>query len=193
LRRALRSGAARRSRGARRSPAASFLYGFRDAAARRRCRSIRRDHRRRDLLPAGSDRADARILGGHAPPACVMRRAPCSLGARCPRRALRSFRSLCVLCFLCALCVVARAQGGGTTRFAILEAEDRRAPTARDLTVLRSGARSGNAQTARVAVRALGRLERPALAADIVPALRHPLPEVRSEAANAIGQAVQGW
>jgi len=108
-------------------------------------------------------------------------------------RALCSFRALCLLCLLCVLCVVARAQGGATSRLAILEAEDRRAPAARDLTVLRAGARSGNAQTARVAVRALGRLERPALVADIVPALRHALPEVRSEAANAIGQAAQGW
>jgi len=112
------------------------------------------------------------------------------LGALCP---LRVLRALCVLCFLCVLCVAARAQGGATTRFAILDAEDRRAPTARDLTVLRSGARSGNPQTARVAVRALGRLERPALVADILPALRHSLPEVRSEAANAVGQAAQGW
>ena len=101
-------------------------------------------------------------------------------------------RALCVLSVLGALCVVARAQGG-TTRLAILEAEDRRAPSARDLTLLRSGARSGNGQTARVAVRALGRLERPSLVADIVPSLRHSLPEVRSEAANAIGQAAQGW
>ena len=42
-------------------------------------------------------------------------------------------------------------------------------------------------------MRALGRLERPSLIADIVSALRHPLPEVRTEAANAIGQAAQGW
>jgi cyclophilin family peptidyl-prolyl cis-trans isomerase len=100
-----------------------------------------------------------------------------------------ALRVLCVLCLLCPLC---EAQGSAT-RLSILDAEDRRAPSARDLSVLRSGARSGNEQTARVAVRALGRLERPALVADIVPALRHPLPEVRTEAANAIGQAAQGW
>ena len=63
------------------------------------------------------------------------------LGALFP---LRVLRALCVLCFLCVLGVVARAKGGATTRFAILDAEDRRAPTARDLTVLRSGARSGH-------------------------------------------------
>ena len=79
------------------------------------------------------------------------------------------------------------------TRLAVLQAEDRRAPTARDLAIIQSGARSGDGQTVRVAVRALGRLERPSVIADITPALRHPLPEVRTEAANAIGQAAQGW
>ena len=43
-----------------------------------------------------------------------------------------------------------------------------------------------------IAIRALGRLERPALIADS-PALRNALPEIRSEAANAIAQAAQGW
>ncbi|HKB12378.1 MAG TPA: peptidylprolyl isomerase [Vicinamibacterales bacterium] len=59
--------------------------------------------------------------------------------------------------------------------------------------MIRSGVHSGDDQTARIAVRALGRLERPALIADIVPSLRHPVQEVRAEAANAIGQAAQGW
>lgn len=86
----------------------------------------------------------------------------------------------------------AQAQTTSNTRLAILQAEDRRAPTARDLLILRSAARLRDPQTARIAVRALGRLERPAVIADIVPALRHPLPEVRAEAANAIAQAAQG-
>jgi peptidyl-prolyl cis-trans isomerase B (cyclophilin B) len=72
-------------------------------------------------------------------------------------------------------------------------AEDRRAPTPGDLAVIRAGARSGDPQTVRIAVRALGRLERPELIADIVPSLKHSLPEIRGEAANAIGQAAQGW
>jgi cyclophilin family peptidyl-prolyl cis-trans isomerase/HEAT repeat protein len=46
---------------------------------------------------------------------------------------------------------------------------------------------------ARIAVRALGRFERPALISDIVPSLHHANPAVRAEAANAIGQAAQGW
>jgi cyclophilin family peptidyl-prolyl cis-trans isomerase len=78
-------------------------------------------------------------------------------------------------------------------RLAILAAEDRRAPTARDLATIRAGVHSGDATTQRIALRALGRLERPELIADIVPGLRHALPEVRSEAANAIGQAARGW
>src|SRR6266567_2196599 len=75
------------------------------------------------------------------------------------------------------------------TRLAVLKAEDRRAPSPSDLAVIRSGTRSGDPQTARVAIRALGRLERPSLVADIVPFLKHPLPEIRAEAATALGQA----
>src|SRR6478735_11395833 len=79
------------------------------------------------------------------------------------------------------------------TRVSLLQAEDRRAPSAQDLATLRAGARSGDPQTARIGLRALGRLERPALIPDILPGLRHPLPEVRAEAANAIAQAAQGF
>src|SRR5688500_12677308 len=78
-------------------------------------------------------------------------------------------------------------------RLTILQAEDRRAPTARDLSILRLGARGRDGANALIAVRALGRLERPALISDLLPALRHALPEVRAEAANAIGQAAEGW
>jgi cyclophilin family peptidyl-prolyl cis-trans isomerase len=78
------------------------------------------------------------------------------------------------------------------TRQAILVAEDRRAPTPRDLAIIRAGLRSQDADTVRIAVRALGRLERPALVADIVPSLNAALPEIRAEAANAVGQAAQG-
>jgi len=84
------------------------------------------------------------------------------------------------------------AQSAMSTRLAILLAEDRRAPTARDLAIIRAGVRSRDPQTARIAVRALGRLERPALLPDVVPMLKNRFPEIRAEAANAIGQAVQG-
>ena len=86
-----------------------------------------------------------------------------------------------------------RRGSAAATRLAILPAEDRRAPTPRDLAAFDPARGAADAQTARIAVRALGRLERPALIADIVPLLKHPLPEIRAEAANAIGQAAQGW
>src|SRR5260370_1399011 len=76
---------------------------------------------------------------------------------------------------------------------AALQAADRPAPTAPDVAVIRAGLGSPDDQTRRIALRALGRLERPPLIADIVPALKAMLPEIRAEAANAIGQAAQGW
>jgi cyclophilin family peptidyl-prolyl cis-trans isomerase len=85
------------------------------------------------------------------------------------------------------------AQTVPTARLNVLAAEDRRAQQPRDLATLRTAARSGDPQTARLAVRALGRLERTDVIPDITPALRHPLPEMRSEAANALAQAAQGW
>ena len=107
---------------------------------------------------------------------------------------------LFLLCELGGLCVpgVALAQdeppeAPRTSRLSVLQAEDRRAPTPRDLGIIRSGLHGGDAQTVRIAVRALGRLERPSLIPDITPSLRNALPEIRSEAANAIGQAAQGW
>src|SRR5205823_5481309 len=78
-------------------------------------------------------------------------------------------------------------------RLAILAAEDRRAATPRDLAVLRAGVRSNDDQAARMAVRAIGRLERPELIVDILPGLKHQRPEIRAEAANALAQAAQGW
>jgi len=103
--------------------------------------------------------------------------------------------TLCALCVLCG-CFSAGAQEPAAprvTRLAVLQAEDRRAPTPRDLAIIRSGLRSGDDQTSRVAVRALGRLERPSLIADLLPSLRSALPEIRIEAANAVAQAAQGW
>ena len=77
-------------------------------------------------------------------------------------------------------------------RLGVLQAEDRRAPTTADLTTIRTAARSADPQTARIGLRALGRLERAALIVDILPGLQHRLPEVRAEAANAVAQAAQG-
>jgi cyclophilin family peptidyl-prolyl cis-trans isomerase/HEAT repeat protein len=104
------------------------------------------------------------------------------------------FLVLCALCGFFFIAVHAQDEppAARTSRLAVLQAEDRRAPTARDLAIIRSGLHS-DVQTIRVAVRALGRLERSTLIPDILPSLRHALPEIRSEAANAIGQAAQGW
>src|SRR5258706_6473422 len=85
-----------------------------------------------------------------------------------------AFVHFCICAFLAAI-PVARLAGQG--RLAILQAEDRRAPTAQDVAIIRSGVRSADAQTARVAVRALGRLERPALIPDILPPLSALVPE----------------
>lgn len=85
------------------------------------------------------------------------------------------------------------AQSTSATQLAIIEAEERGATAPRDLLVIRNGTRSGTIETVRMAVRALGRTERPAQIPDILPSLRHPLPEVRVEAANAIAQAAQGF
>ncbi|MEO8258465.1 MAG: peptidylprolyl isomerase [Acidobacteriota bacterium] len=125
-----------------------------------------------------------------------------SIGAipSAPRSALFALACLALLA-VASLTVSAGAQrgappppgGAAAIRLAIVAAEDRRAPAAGDLARIRSGARSADAQTARIAARALGRLERPELIGDILPLLKHALPEVRAEAANAIGQAAQGW
>ncbi len=93
---------------------------------------------------------------------------------------------------LMLLAVEAGAQAPAT-RLAIVLAENRRAPTAADVALLRRSARSSDPQTARIALRALGRLERPALIPDIVPGLSYRFPETRAEAANAVGQAAQGF
>ena len=100
-----------------------------------------------------------------------------------PRRAL--------LPAIAFLLLASRAGAQWPERIAIMEAEDRRAPDARDLAVIRRGVHSRDVETAVIAVRALGRLERPALIPDIAPSLRSPMAEVRAEAANALGQAAQ--
>jgi cyclophilin family peptidyl-prolyl cis-trans isomerase len=79
------------------------------------------------------------------------------------------------------------------SRLAILQAEERRAPTPQDVALIVSGAGSADEETQRITARALGRLERPALIPDILPGLKAELPEIRAEAATALGQAAVGW
>ncbi|MCC7416625.1 MAG: peptidylprolyl isomerase [Acidobacteria bacterium] len=98
------------------------------------------------------------------------------------------------LLLLAACCTLAALPSAAQTAnpLTILRAEARGAPTAGDLAVLRAGVRSRDPEIARIAVRALGRLERPSLISGLLPSLRHSAPEVRAAAANAIGQAAQG-
>jgi cyclophilin family peptidyl-prolyl cis-trans isomerase len=84
----------------------------------------------------------------------------------------------------------AAAQPIPSGRLAILQAASRSAPDARDLAAMRAGVRSSDGETARLALRGLGRLRKPALVGDVAVGLRSPLPEVRAEAANAIAQAL---
>jgi len=111
-------------------------------------------------------------------------------GTKAPRTiCTRELRGFVVSWLVIASAAAVSAQ----TRLAVLQAEDHRAKTSSELTTIRAGARSADPQIRRVAVRALGRLERPSLIPDILPSLRHPLPEIRAEAANAVGQAAAGW
>lgn len=73
---------------------------------------------------------------------------------------------------------------------AMLEAEDRRGAGPRGLDPLLEGLGSPHPVLQRMAVRGLGRLERDSLAPIVAPLLATPIPAVRAEAANALGQAV---
>src|SRR5215831_13935470 len=62
-----------------------------------------------------------------------------------------------------------------------------------DTAALRAKLRSRDADMQRFALLELGRFELPSLIPVIVPLLQSSLPEVRAQAADAIGQAAQGW
>jgi cyclophilin family peptidyl-prolyl cis-trans isomerase len=76
--------------------------------------------------------------------------------------------------------------------YRILVAENARAAEVSDLDVIRSGLRHRDPAIHRIAVRALGRLERPELVNEIAASLDAPDAGVRVEAANALGQAIWG-
>jgi vesicle coat complex subunit len=69
-------------------------------------------------------------------------------------------------------------------------AEDARARTPEQLNILLRTSHSTEPELRRLAVRALGRLERAELSDSIAQALRDPAPRVRVEAAHALGQAL---
>ncbi|MEO5800861.1 MAG: peptidylprolyl isomerase [Gemmatimonadales bacterium] len=73
----------------------------------------------------------------------------------------------------------------------LLVAEDARGTGEAGLTPLLEGIRSSDSLLRRVAVRGLGRLQRPELAKLLLPALSDPLPSVRAEAANALVQGLK--
>jgi cyclophilin family peptidyl-prolyl cis-trans isomerase/HEAT repeat protein len=72
----------------------------------------------------------------------------------------------------------------------ILQIEDARASSPDGADLLLRYLSSSDTLLRRVAVRAVGRLERPALVTRLTPLLNDPVPAVRAEAANAIAQAV---
>jgi cyclophilin family peptidyl-prolyl cis-trans isomerase len=82
---------------------------------------------------------------------------------------------------------------GSAQGVAVLAAEDARAPTPADISVLVQSTRSSTRQIQLAAIRALGRLERRDVVTDLLKFLRPPFgPEVRTEAAHAIAQGMRG-
>ncbi|MBV9879889.1 MAG: HEAT repeat domain-containing protein, partial [Gemmatirosa sp.] len=71
---------------------------------------------------------------------------------------------------------------------ALLRAQDARAHADADLATLRAGLHASNPMLRRVAVRAVGRLEREALIPDAVALLADPVDAVRAAAADAVAQ-----
>jgi cyclophilin family peptidyl-prolyl cis-trans isomerase len=104
-------------------------------------------------------------------------------------------RAVFPLGILCAT-ILARplaSQENGPSLGEILRVEDHRARGAGELGVLLRGLSSGDTLLLGRAVRALGRLERPALAERMLPLLAHPVATVRAEAAQAVAQSAQGF
>ena len=102
-----------------------------------------------------------------------------------------ALRAVClVVAFVFGGLAPAAAQSEAAEKHAIVAAEDRRAQTADALQALLQGAASPRAAIQQLAVRALGRLERPELADAIIPLMAARRPSIRAEAANALGQAV---
>lgn len=90
-------------------------------------------------------------------------------------------------------------ESGGDARadlvHAIRVSEDARDTSATALAPIREGLRHPDGEVRALAARALGRFERPGLIRDLTPLLDDPDPDVRVQAADAVGQAghVQGW
>ena len=89
--------------------------------------------------------------------------------------------------FACVLFAALNTPGAPAPRMNTPGAQDP------DISVLRTRLRSGDLDEERAALLELGRFQRPSLIPVIVPALRSPLADVRARAADAVGQAAQGW
>ncbi|HEY7790053.1 MAG TPA: peptidylprolyl isomerase [Vicinamibacterales bacterium] len=86
----------------------------------------------------------------------------------------------------------ARAQQApASSRARLLESVGRHAVSSADRNRIITDSRSRNIPLQRLAVRAIGRLEDPSLAKYVYPRLDSYVPEVRMEAANALGQIAQ--
>jgi cyclophilin family peptidyl-prolyl cis-trans isomerase len=87
----------------------------------------------------------------------------------------------------------ASSQGNQPILEGILRAEDHRAASGSELRLLLAQLSSPDTLVLRLAIRALGRLERPVLAERLFPLLAYPAPGIRAEAAQAVAQAAQGY
>jgi cyclophilin family peptidyl-prolyl cis-trans isomerase len=85
------------------------------------------------------------------------------------------------------------AQAVASLHLRLLQAEDRRAPSEAERALLERSLHHADSTVALQGVRALGRLERPALAGALIPLLEHPLARMRARAAEALAQAAQGF
>jgi cyclophilin family peptidyl-prolyl cis-trans isomerase/HEAT repeat protein len=81
---------------------------------------------------------------------------------------------------------------GDSLRVRMLRAEDARAQTEAELAALRQGLTHADPRLRVQAVRAIGRLERPALIRDLTRPLADASPDVRMAAADAVGQSARG-
>src|SRR5262245_47390375 len=84
-------------------------------------------------------------------------------------------------------------QGNHPTLQQILRAEDHRARSGADLALLERGLTSPDTLVLGRSLRALGRLEQPALAPRLLPFMDDLRAGVRAEAVQAVAQAVQGY
>lgn len=102
----------------------------------------------------------------------------------------RSQMTWCSLWPVWLVVFVVSAADAQTLQQRMWAAEDARVTSAADMAPLLEGLHSADPGLVGQAVRALGRLERPALVKEILPLVTHARPEVRAEAVNALGQAL---